>query len=193
MVLEKIISRSLEYSRELTFSLQKQSESIRRISLVIAKAYENQKKVLFFGNGGSAAEAQHLAAELTGKYYMERKSLPAIALSTNSSTVTALGNDFGFSNIFKKQIEGLGDQGDVAIGMSTSGESENVIQALKLARELGLSTVGFTGKGGGKMKEIADCCLQVPSDDTPRVQEGHILVGHIICEIVEKRLFGKNE
>lgn len=168
-------------------------ELISTIAEVIIKAYQDGKKVLLFGNGGSAADAQHIAAELVGKYYLNREPLPAIALTVNTSSLTAIGNDYSFNVVFAKQLEALGQEGDIAIGISTSGDSENVIQALKAAKERGLITIGFTGKDGGRLKDIVDYCLRIPSNDTPRIQEGHITIGHIVCEIVEGELFESNE
>jgi len=162
---------------------------IIKIAEIIIEAYRNGKKVILFGNGGSAADAQHITAELVGKYYLDRDPLPAVALTTNTSSLTAIGNDYSFDIVFTRQLKALGQKGDVVIGISTSGNSENVIQAFKVAREMGLITVGFTGKSGGKLRSVADHCLCIPSDDTPRIQEGHITIGHIICEIVERELF----
>lgn len=162
---------------------------IIKIAEIIVEAYRNGKKVILFGNGGSAADAQHITAELVGKYYLDRDPLPAVALTTNTSSLTAIGNDYSFDIVFARQLKALGKKGDVVIGISTSGNSENVIQAFKVAREMGLITVGFTGKSGGKLRSVADHCLCIPSNDTPRIQEGHITIGHIICEIVERELF----
>ncbi len=165
-------------------------ELLDTISNRIIEAYRNDKKVLIFGNGGSAADSQHIAAELVGKYYLVRDPLPAIALTVNTSSLTALGNDFSYDDIFLLQMRALGRPGDVAIGISTSGNSPNVVKALQWARTKGLVTVGFTGAAGGALAEEASHCLRVPSDDTPRIQEAHITAGHIICEIVEATLFG---
>jgi D-sedoheptulose 7-phosphate isomerase len=146
-------------------------------------------KVIFFGNGGSAADAQHLTAEFTGRYLKERRALAALALSTNSSSVTAIGNDYGFDLVFARQLEALGREGDVAIGISTSGNSRNVIRAFEAAKSKSIYTVALTGASGGAMKKVADCTICVPTEETPRIQECHILAGHIICEIVELTLF----
>jgi len=162
---------------------------IIKIAEIIIEAYRNGKKVILFGNGGSAADAQHITAELVGKYYLDRDPLPAVALTTNTSSLTAIGNGYSLDIVFTRQLKALGQKGDVVIGISTSGNSENVIQAFKVAREMGLITVGFTGKSGGKLRSVADHCLCIPSNDTPRIQEGHITIGHIICEIVERELF----
>lgn len=161
-----------------------------KIAELIVEAYRNGKKVILFGNGGSAADAQHIAAELVGRYCIDRDPLPAIALTTNTSSLTAIGNDYTFDIVFTRQLKALGHNGDIAIGISTSGNSKNIVQALKIAKEKGLVTVGFTGKSGGKVRDIADYCVCVPSNNTPRIQEGHITIGHIICEIVESELFG---
>lgn len=166
-----------------------QVKVIAEIAKVLVEAYRKGKKVILFGNGGSAADAQHIAAELGGKYYLDRDPLPAITLTVNTSLLTALSNDYSFDTVFARQLEALGQEGDVTIGITTSGNSENVIQALKVAKEKGLITVGFTGRDGGRLKDVVDYCLHIPSDDTPRIQEGHITVGHIICEIVERELF----
>lgn len=161
-----------------------------KIAELIVEAYRNGKKVILFGNGGSAADAQHIAAELVGRYCIDRDPLPAIALTTNTSSLTAIGNDYTFDIVFTRQLKALGHNGDIAIGFSTSGNSENIVQALKIAKEKGLVTVGFTGKSGGKVRDMADYCVCIPSNNTPRIQEGHITIGHIICEIIESELFG---
>ena len=164
--------------------------TISEIAEALVQAYRNNRKILLFGNGGSAADAQHIAAELVGTFYnRSRRALPAEALTVNSSSLTAIGNDYDFTTIFARQVEALGQEGDVAIGISTSGNSENVIKALRVAEGKGLVKVGFTGKGGGKVKEVVDYCVRIPSEDTPRIQEAHILVGHILCDIVERELF----
>lgn len=149
-------------------------------------------KLLVMGNGGSAADAQHFAAEIVGRFKLERRALPAIALTTDSSILTAVGNDYGFDNVFRRQVEALVTPGDVVFGISTSGSSKNVHAALLLAAELGCQTVGLLGRDGGSIKEIVDIALVVPSDDTPRIQEGHITLIHIICDLVERRLFSIN-
>jgi D-sedoheptulose 7-phosphate isomerase len=142
-------------------------------------------KILLFGNGGSAADAQHIAAELTGRYKTERKGLPGIALTTDTSALTAIGNDYGYDRIFDRQVESLANKGDLLLGISTSGNSQNVINALKLGQELGCKTIGFSGKDGGKMNEVCNINLIVPSNNTPRIQEMHILFGHTICQIID--------
>ncbi len=188
---KKLIADRIKENTRLSQALLKSVTMLEEISRVIIKAYKNQRKVILFGNGGSAADAQHIAAELLGKYYLKRGGLPAIALTTNTSSLTAISNDYSFSKVFSTQIAAIGISGDIAWGLSTSGNSKNVIEAFKIARTLGLITIGFTGKTGGKIKGIVDYCLWVPSYDTPRIQEAHILAGHIICEVVERELFGK--
>ncbi len=166
---------------------------IEKIVQIIIDCYKNNGKVVLFGNGGSAADAQHIAGELVGKYKLERKSLPAIALTTNTSIISAIGNDYGFERVFERQIESMVDDKDVVVGISTSGNSENVIKGILKAKEKGAKTIAFTGSNGGKMKDIVDILLNIPSDNTPRIQEGHIIVGHIICGLVEKELFENGE
>jgi len=163
--------------------------TVAKVSEVLVEALEEGNKVLLFGNGGSAADAQHIAAELVGRFAFDRRALPALALSVNTSCVTAIGNDYGFDLVFSRQIEALGRPGDVAIGISTSGNSPNVIGAITVARQIGLRTIALTGCTGGKLKNAADYCISVPSSETPRIQECHILIGHIISELVEKAIF----
>jgi D-sedoheptulose 7-phosphate isomerase len=154
-------------------------------------ALTNGNKILFAGNGGSAADSQHLAAELVSRFHYDRPGLPAIALTTDTSALTAIGNDYGFEHLFARQIEALGNGGDVFFGISTSGRSPNVLNALRTARQKGLVTVSLTGRGGGGMPELSDYCLRVPSDSTPRIQEGHIVMGHTICCMIEQQIFPK--
>ena len=158
---------------------------------IIVEAYKNDKKVLFCGNGGSAADAQHLAAELSGRFYYDREPLYAEALHVNTSYLTAVANDYSYEDIFARILKAEGKEGDVLIGISTSGNSKNVLKAFEVAKQKGMHTVAFTGMGGGKMAEKSDIILAVPSKDTPRIQESHIMIGHIICEMVEKALFPK--
>jgi len=155
----------------------------------IAQSLRNGKKLLFFGNGGSAADAQHLTAEMVGRFGPDRSPLAAISLSTDTSILTALGNDYGYEMVFSRQIQALGQPGDTAIGISTSGNSPNVIRALDVARSKGLFTIGFTGETGGQLQSHAEVLFQVPSRQTPRIQETHILLGHILCELVDRELF----
>ncbi|MBU0686753.1 MAG: D-sedoheptulose 7-phosphate isomerase [Candidatus Margulisbacteria bacterium] len=166
------------------------SANIEKSAQTIISALKNGKKVIIFGNGGSAADAQHMAAELLGRFKMNRKALPAIALSTNSSSVTAIANDFGYDLIFEKPVEGLTQAGDVVIGISTSGESKNVIKGIEKAKSLGAKTIGLSGCSGGKLAAVSEIALTVPSNDTPRIQEAHITIIHIICGLVEEELFG---
>jgi len=168
-------------------------ELVTRAAMQIVESLRAGGKVLFFGNGGSAADAQHLTAEFTGRYLKERRALPALALSVNSSSMTAIGNDYGFDLVFARQLEALGKDGDVAVGISTSGNSRNVIRALEVAKSKSIYSVALTGATGGLMKSIADCTICIPSEETPRIQECHILAGHIICEIAEVALFENPE
>lgn len=162
--------------------------NIQKAVDIMVKAIKGGNKVIFCGNGGSAADAQHLAAELVGRFYKERKALPAIALNTNTSAVTAIGNDYSYDDIFLRQAQALAQKGDVIVGISTSGNSKNVIKALEYCKNIGVNTVCLTGKTGGEMKQLSDILINVPSDVTPRIQEAHITLGHIICELVEKEL-----
>jgi D-sedoheptulose 7-phosphate isomerase len=155
---------------------------------VLISAYRTGHKALFFGNGGSAADAQHLAAEFLGRYLRERAPLPALALHTNSSAVTAIGNDYGYDHVFSRQLKALAVPGDVAVGLSTSGNSANVIEAMVCARSLGLATIALTGSSGGRLRDLTDILIAVPSDETPRIQECHILAGHALCDAVEQAL-----
>jgi len=167
--------------------------SIREIATECVTAFRQGNRVLLAGNGGSAADAQHIAAEFVGRYAFDRPGLPAIAFTTDTSMLTAIGNDYGYERIFLRQLEANGKRGDVFIGISTSGNSPNVVAALQRARELGIVTIGLTGQGGGNMESFCDYCIRVPSDSTPRIQESHIMVSHIICGIVEDTLFGGQE
>ena len=153
------------------------------------KSLKNKKKILVMGNGGSAADAQHIVAELVGRFKLERKAIPAITLTTNTSTLTAIGNDYSFDRIFSRQLEALAEEGDVVLGLSTSGLSENLNSAFKTAKERGAFTIGLLGKDGGEMKGLVDLCIIVPSNNTPRIQEAHITIGHIICELIEQSIF----
>ena len=159
--------------------------SIQSASEAMVKTLKAGNKILLVGNGGSAADAQHIAAELTGRYKSERKGLPAIALTTDTSALTAISNDYGYERVFDRQVEALANQGDLLVGISTSGNSDNIISAFILAKELGCATLGMSGKSGGKMNNVCDLNLIVPSDDTPRIQEMHILIGHILCQAVD--------
>jgi len=156
---------------------------------VIVNAFRNGNRVYFCGNGGSAADAQHLAAEFSGRFYTNRKALPAEALHCNTSYLTAVANDYGFDEIYSRLIDGIGEAGDVLVGLSTSGTSANIIKAFETAKKKEMITIGFTGKSGGNMKPLCDHLVNIPSTDTPRIQESHIMVGHIICQLVEEKYF----
>ena len=158
---------------------------------VIVTAFEKGNKVLFCGNGGSAADAQHLAAEFSGRFYIDRNALPAEALHCNTSYITAVGNDYGYDVIYSRMIKGIGNKGDVLVGLSTSGNSKNIINAFEIAKEKEMITIAFTGESGGKLKKLSDFLINVPSDDTPRIQESHIMLGHIICQLVEEIYFAE--
>lgn len=162
---------------------------IEKVTNVIVTAFKNGNKVLFCGNGGSAADAQHLAAEFSGRFYIDRNPLPSEALHCNSSYITAVANDYGYDVVYSRIIKGSGKAGDVLVGLSTSGNSVNIINAIDQAKKLGMISVGLTGESGGKMKAVCDHLINVPSSDTPRIQESHIMVGHIICQLVEQELF----
>jgi D-sedoheptulose 7-phosphate isomerase len=182
------IERSIEVTKMLLLDAKFQ-DLVAHVAVKIVESLRAGGKVLFFGNGGSAADAQHLTAEFTGRYLKERRALPALALSVNSSSVTAIGNDYGFDLVFARQLEALGKDGDVAVGISTSGNSRNVVRALEVAKSRSIYAVALTGASGGKMKSVADCTICIPAEETPRIQECHILTGHMICEIVELMLF----
>jgi len=152
--------------------------------------YRRGKKTMLAGNGGSAADAQHIAAELVGRYGFDRPSIPSLALTTDSSNLTAIGNDYGYEKVFSRQLEGMAQEGDLFIGISTSGNSQNIINAFESARDRGVITVALVGRDGGKMAQMADFAIIIPSNATPRIQESHILIGHILCDIIEKELFG---
>ena len=183
------VKESLKASGDLKYQVAETlSGKILEAAQTIHDRLASGGKLLLMGNGGSAADSQHIAAELVGRFKKERAAIPAIALTVDSSSLTALGNDYGFETIFSRQIEALATAKDAVIGISTSGNSQNVIRALNLARNMGAATIGLTGHGGGKMKDCVDICIVVPSDDTARIQEVHITIGHIICEIIEQDL-----
>jgi D-sedoheptulose 7-phosphate isomerase len=186
--IKNIIRASVEIKQKV---LQDETllRTIGSVVDVIVKAFKNGKRVYFCGNGGSAADAQHLAAEFSGQFYTDRKALPAEALHCNTSYLTAVANDYSFDVIYSRIIDGIGQQGDVLIGLSTSGNSENIVKAFETARQKKMITVGFTGAGGGKLKNISDYLINIPSADTPRIQESHIMTGHIICQLVEEKYF----
>lgn len=188
--MENEIISILNESIRIKEKIKDLTSQIIRISEEIINAYKNKKKVVLFGNGGSAADAQHIAAEFVGKFYKDRESLPSLAFHTNTSVVTATANDFGYDLIFERQVASLVGEGDVVIGISTSGNSPNVLKGIEKAKQKGAVTVGFTGQKENKLEKLVDYCLKIHSTDTPRIQEGHITVGHIICYLVEKELFG---
>jgi D-sedoheptulose 7-phosphate isomerase len=191
-ILRKAVTRGIEDSIATHNQLLHDAQAIgtiSEISQLLVTALRDGKKALLCGNGGSAADAQHIAAELVGRFAFDRPALAALALSVNSSCVTAIGNDYGFDQVFSRQIEALGCPGDVTIGISTSGNSANVIQGMAAARKKGIRTVALTGAKGGKLRAAVDYCICVPSNETPRIQECHILIGHIISELVERALF----
>ncbi len=190
---EKLIIDRINQTLKVKHDILKDDTLVKKIdeiTRVIINAYKEKKKVVLFGNGGSAADAQHLACELVGKFYLERKALASIALTTNTSELTAIANDYNFNRVFARQVEALINSGDIVIGITTSGNSLNVIEGIKEAKLRGAVTIGFTGASGGKLKEDVDYLLAVPSEDTPNIQELHIMVGHIICYLIEKELFG---
>lgn len=164
---------------------------IKNASLEIIKAYKNNNKTLLAGNGGSAADAQHIAGEFVSRFYFDRPGIASIALTTDTSILTAIGNDYGYENLFARQVQAQGVKGDVFIGISTSGNSKNILKALELCKQKEIISIGLSGASGGAMNELCDYCIKVPSSCTPRIQEAHILIGHIICAIVEEELFGK--
>ena len=191
--MEKIIEEHLRKSVELKTKILNDSSlltMIKKVSLAIIEAYRNKKKLILFGNGGSAADAQHIAAELVNRFELERIALPAIALTTDTSILTSIANDYDYSKIFARQAEALAEEGDVVIGISTSGTSLSVIKGIEVAKEKRAKTIGLTGKNGDKLAKIVDLVLKVPSNDTPIIQEAHITILHIICHLVERELFG---
>lgn len=165
-------------------------EMIVTVAQECVAVYRRGKKTMLAGNGGSAADAQHIAAELVGRYGFDRPSIPSLALTTDTSNLTAIGNDYGYDKVFSRQLEGMGQEGDLFIGISTSGNSQNIINAFESAKDKGVVTVALVGRDGGKMAEMADFAIIIPSNATPRIQESHILIGHILCDIIEKELFG---
>lgn len=189
---ERAVRRSIEASiavKQLMLNDAKVVSTVTTVSKILIEALRRGNKPLLFGNGGSAADAQHIAAELVGRFAFDRPALPALALSANTSCMTAIGNDYGFDAVFARQIEALGHPGDVAIGISTSGNSLNILRAVAVAKKMGLHTVALTGATGGKLKSAVDHCICAPSKETPRIQECHILIGHIISEMAEQTIF----
>ncbi len=194
--MQKIIKDQIRSSLDLKQKLLEMPhiiEEIEKSSHAIISAYRKRNKLLIAGNGGSAADAQHIAAELVNRFGFDRPGLNAIALTTDTSILTSVGNDSGFEKIFARQVDALGIEGDVFIALSTSGNSGNLIEALKVCRGKKIVTIGLTGSTGGKMAGLCDICIKIPSNDTPRIQEVHMLIGHIICSIVEEELFGSHK
>ena len=190
--MENIILKRFKESGDVkTRFLKENLPKLLEVIKLISHAFEAGNKLFFFGNGGSAADAQHLAAEFVNRYIMDRPPLPAVALTTDTSILTSISNDFAFNEIFAKQLRALGKEGDVAIGISTSGNSSNVLKAFEVAKEMGIKTVALTGNDGGTLAKMADFSLIVSSTSTPRIQETHILIGHILCEMVEHKIFFK--
>jgi len=190
--MKSFIEAELEKSRLLINAIREDESllaGIEEAASHIAQMMQAGGKLLIAGNGGSAADAQHIAGEFVSRFHYDRPGLPAIALTTDTSILTAIGNDYGYERLFERQVQALGRKGDAFIGISTSGNSANVLAALKMARELGLFTIGFTSQKGGKMPEACDLALRIPSNETPKVQEGHITIGHIICGLVEAAIF----
>jgi D-sedoheptulose 7-phosphate isomerase len=187
--IKNIIGASITVKQQL-LSDDAMIAKIAEVTDIITAAFKSGKKVLFCGNGGSAADAQHLAAEFSGRFYKDRKALPSEALHCNTSYLTAVGNDYSYDVIYARLVEGIGVEGDVLVGLSTSGNSANIVKAFDAAHANKMITVGLTGETGGRMKENSDYLFNVPSKDTPRIQESHILIGHIICQLVEEKVFG---
>ena len=193
-IMEQFIADQVKKSyetKQAIYENRELMELIKEVSSKCTEVYKNGNKTLIAGNGGSAADAQHIAGEFVSKFYFDRPGIPSIALTTDTSIITAIGNDYGYEKLFARQIQANGAEGDMFIGISTSGNSANVVEALKECKEKGIITVGLTGEKGGKMAELCDYCIKVPSNETPRIQESHILIGHIICAVVEEAIFGK--
>lgn len=188
--IKNIIQASIDVKAKI-LNDDKLLQTLNDCVAVMVKAFENGNKVLFCGNGGSASDAQHLAAEFSGRFYTDRDALPAEALHCNTSYLTAVANDYSYDVIYSRLIKGIGNPGDVLVGLSTSGNSTNIVNAFQTAKEKGMITIAFTGASGGKLKNLSDYLINIPSDDTPRIQESHITVGHIICQFVEEIYFAE--
>lgn len=191
--MQAFIDNQIKKSYALKKLIQKNeilTSLIKKVSEKAVEVYSNGNKILFAGNGGSAADAQHLAGELVSKFYFDRPGLPAIALTTDTSILTAIGNDYGYENLFARQVQANGIKGDMFIGISTSGNSANIVKAMEECKNKEIITVGLTGKTGGKLADICDYTIKVPTDETPRIQEAHIMIGHIICALIEETIFG---
>jgi D-sedoheptulose 7-phosphate isomerase len=183
------IKKSYETKQEI-YNNEDLLNKIEDVAKKCVELYRGDKKTILAGNGGSAADAQHIAAELVGRYGFDRPSIPSLALTTDTSNLTAIGNDYGYDQVFSRQLDGMGQSGDIFIGISTSGNSQNIINAFEVAKKKNILSVALVGKDGGQMAKMADIALVVPSQSTPRIQESHILIGHIICDIIEKEIFG---
>lgn len=193
--LKKYINNQIVESisiKETILNDEKILKIISTVASLFVDTYKNDRKILFAGNGGSAADAQHIAGELVSRFYFDRPGLPAIALTTDTSILTAIGNDYSYDKIFSRQIQANGIPGDIFFGISTSGNSKNILNGIIESKKMGITSIGLTGKYGGKMKDLCDYCICVPSEETPRIQESHLLIEHIICAIVEEEIFGKN-
>lgn len=186
--IQEIIAASIAVKQAILSDAAFQ-KTVQQITDAVVSAFESGHRVMFCGNGGSAADAQHLAAEFSGRFYKNRRALPSDALHCNSSYLTAVANDYSYDDIYSRLVDGTMEKGDVLIGISTSGNSPNIVKAFETARTKGIITVGFTGASGGKMKDLSDYLLNIPSTDTPRIQESHIMLGHIICELTEAAIF----
>jgi D-sedoheptulose 7-phosphate isomerase len=194
--MKKFVETQIKKSYEVKKNILENKEifnEIIKIGEILIDVYKKGNKLLIAGNGGSAADAQHIAGELVSKFYFDRPALPAIALTTDTSIITAIGNDYGYEYLFSRQIEANGVKGDAFLGISTSGNSKNIIEGVKKAKEKGLITIGLTGETGGEMKNLCDYIIKVPSSETPRIQESHILIGHIWCSMIEKDIFGEEK
>jgi D-sedoheptulose 7-phosphate isomerase len=188
--IKKLITDSIA-TKQLVLEDQVLLAAIENAANACIEAFKNDKKVLFCGNGGSAADAQHISAELSGRFYTDRPPLYSEALHVNSSYMTAVANDYSYDVVYSRMVEACGRKGDVLVGITTSGNSKNILAAMEMARKQGMITIGMTGQSGGKMNECCDIMLRVPSSDTPRIQESHILIGHIICQLIEETIFQK--
>jgi len=191
--MKNYIKDQIKKSFETKKKIYEDDVLIKKIEEVARKCvalYKTDKKTILAGNGGSAADAQHIAAELVGRYGFDRPSIPSLALTTDTSNLTAIGNDYGYDHVFSRQLEGMGQENDIFIGISTSGNSVNILKAFESAKKKNIMTVALTGRDGGEMAKLADIALIVPSEDTPRIQESHILIGHILCDIIEQEIFG---
>ena len=188
--IKNLIQASID-AKQATLQSDDLLQTVAQVAEMIVAAFRKGNRVYFCGNGGSAADAQHLAAEFSGRYYKDRKALPSEALHCNTSYLTAVANDYSYEVVYARLIEGIGNQGDVLVGLSTSGNSGNIVKAFEAAKAKGITTVGFTGLSGGAMKALSDYLINVPSTDTPRIQEVHILLGHIVCQLVEEKYFAQ--